>query len=91
MIIKCPLCGPREASEYSYIGDATLKRPQPEITDIKIWSDYVHQRDNPRGNHHEHWQHTSGCRSILMVTRDTVTHNISEVKLEGIWENEDRS
>lgn len=91
MIIKCPLCGPREASEYNYMGDATLKRPEPEIIDIKIWSDYVHQRDNPRGKHQEYWQHTGGCRSILKVTRDTVSHAISKVELEGIWAKEDAS
>ena len=27
MIIICPHCGPREISEYTYVGDATLVGP----------------------------------------------------------------
>lgn len=85
MIIKCPHCGPREIGEYSYIGDATVKRPDPENTDMDAWSNYVFQRQNPRGSHQEHWQHTGACRAILKVTRDTVTHIISDVTLAGPW------
>ncbi len=83
MIINCPICGPREAAEYSYIGDATRVRPEADNIDLNSWSDYVHQRQNPRGNHHEHWQHSGACRSILCVTRDTLSHAISGVKLVG--------
>ena len=85
MIIKCPICGPREASEFSYLGDATVQRPDASSTNINEWSDYVHQRENTRGKHNEHWHHSAGCRSILKVNRDTVSHVISDVKLEGPW------
>ncbi len=91
MIIKCPICGPREVGEYIYIGDATVKRPDPENTDTENWAEYVFERQNPRGSHEEHWQHTSACRSILKVTRDTVTHAISEVKLEGPWADKEKT
>ncbi|MBT5185905.1 MAG: sarcosine oxidase subunit delta [Kordiimonadaceae bacterium] len=91
MIIKCPHCGPREASEYTYIGDATTKRPDHNDTDMDKWNDYVFLRENPRGAHAEHWQHTSGCRSFVKVLRDTVTHEISGVSLEGPWQVEDKS
>jgi sarcosine oxidase subunit delta len=36
-------------------------------------------RDNPRGAHHEYWQHVHGCRQWLRVVRDTVTHEIAAV------------
>lgn len=91
MIIKCPHCGPREASEYTYVGDATVIRPDHEDTDMDKWHAYVFKRNNPRGNHTEHWQHTSGCRAFLKVIRDTVTHKISSVTLEGPWASEDKS
>ncbi len=88
MKIKCPICGKREASEYTYIGDATVKRPDVNNTDEQSWFEYVFQRRNPRGDHEEHWQHTAACRSILKVKRNTVTHKISSVDLEGPWQGQ---
>ena len=35
-------------------------------------------RDNPRGLHHELWDHVAGCRQYFNVTRDTVTYEILE-------------
>lgn len=90
MIIKCPNCGPREASEYTYVGDATVKRPADDDPDANKWVDYVFMRGNPRGGHLEHWQHTSGCRAFLKVQRDTVSHEISNVILEGVWAAKDK-
>jgi sarcosine oxidase subunit delta len=81
MIINCPHCGPRDLAEFSYAGDATLKRPDPASTDRDAWNAYVYDRENPAGKHREHWQHASGCRRFLIVTRSTLTHEISDVKL----------
>ena len=91
MIINCPHCGPREASEYTYVGDATTIRPHHDNTDMESWVDYVFMRNNPRGIHVEHWHHTSGCRAFLKVTRDTITHEITEVTLAGSWPTEKKS
>lgn len=88
MIINCPICGSREANEYTYLGDATVKRPDPQNTNMRDWSAYVFQRNNPRGAHEEHWQHTSGCRSVLKVIRNTVSHEVLKVELEGPWASE---
>ena len=35
-------------------------------------------RDNPRGLHHELWDHVAGCRQYFNATRDTVTYEILE-------------
>jgi methylglutamate dehydrogenase subunit B len=43
--------------------------------------DYVYLRDNPIGPVREHWYHAQGCRNWLLVTRDTATHEISQVVL----------
>lgn len=88
MIIKCPHCGPREASEYTYVGDAKVIRPDHEDNDKDKWNNYVFMRGNPRGKHSEYWQHTSGCRAFLNVIRDTVSHKISNVILAGPWKIE---
>ncbi|GLK75506.1 sarcosine oxidase subunit delta [Methylopila jiangsuensis] len=81
MRIACPYCGPRGVDEFSYLGDATLKRPDPaaENADAAFHA-YVYLRDNPAGPHRELWQHASGCQSWLVVTRDTRTHEISAVE-----------
>ena len=77
MLIPCPFCGDRDASEFAYLGDATLKRPDASSPNAeRAFHDYVYLRDNPAGPHPEYWQHVSGCRSWLIVTRDTRTHEI---------------
>jgi sarcosine oxidase subunit delta len=83
MIIPHPLLGPRDASEFVYLGDARLmERPDGLAEDAAArFHDYVHLRDNPAGPHRELWFHEQGDRSWLVVTRDTVTHAIVAVEL----------
>ena len=82
MLIPCPFCGVRDASEFTYLGDATLKRPDPSSPNVeRAFHDYVYLRDNPAGPHREFWHHVSGCRSWLIVTRDTRNHEILGAEL----------
>jgi heterotetrameric sarcosine oxidase delta subunit len=82
MLIPCPFCGDRDASEFTYLGDATLKRPDPAAPDAeRAFHNYVYLRDNPAGPHREYWHHVSGCRSWLVVTRDTRNHEILGAEL----------
>ncbi|AXI45944.1 sarcosine oxidase subunit delta [Sulfitobacter sp. SK012] len=81
MRIKCPICGERDRREYYYKGDAiALNRPAPDAGET-AWQDYVHLRDNPAGRTRDLWQHEGGCGAWVVVTRDTVTHEIFEVVL----------
>ena len=83
MIINHPLLGPRDAAEFVYLGDASLiDRPdwQDENAADKF-HDYVYLRDNPAGEHQELWYHEQGDRSWLVVTRNTLTHEILKVEL----------
>ena len=43
--IKCPHCGLRSQNEFSYGGDATVKRPElnKEVSD-KDWDNFVYLR-----------------------------------------------
>ena len=82
--IKCPYCGKRAQNEFSYGGDAKIKRPElgKEISD-KEWDNFVYYRDNPNGKHSELWHHISGCRQWFKVLRDTASHEIfNTAKLE---------
>ena len=83
MIIDHPLLGPRDASEFTYLGDASLiDRPDPDAPDAAgAFHAYAYLRDNPAGLHRELWFHEGGDRSWLVVTRDTTTHEIHEVRL----------
>jgi heterotetrameric sarcosine oxidase delta subunit len=84
MRIACPCCGERSLEEFSYLGDASPRRPAADAG-IGAWHDYVYLRDNPRGPHYEYWQHVGGCRAWLVVHRDTLSHEILEVMLAGDW------
>ena len=83
MLIPHPLLGPRDAQEFTYLGDAALmRRPDPQAADAEAaFCDYVFLRDNPAGVHRELWFHEQGDRSWLVVTRNTVTHEILGVEL----------
>ena len=83
MIINHPLLGPRDAQEFTYLGDASLiDRPDWQAEDAaERFYNYQYLRDNPAGEHHELWFHEGGDRSWLVVTRNTVTHEISNVEL----------
>ena len=77
MLIDCPHCGLRPSEEFTYLGDASLERPaSDDPASVNQWFDYVYIRDNPKGRMHEYWHHGGGCRSWLVVERDTATHEI---------------
>ena len=90
MRIPCPLCGARGASEFPYLGDAGPQRPDPAAPDAaEAFHDYVYLRDNPAGWHEELWYHEAGCRSGLRVRRNTLTHEVGEVRrAEGLGPGE---
>ncbi|MCZ4283059.1 sarcosine oxidase subunit delta [Kiloniella laminariae] len=79
MRIPCPLCGERPLEEFTYRGDAKVKRPDHDAP-IEDWVGYVYVRDNPKGDHQEHWRHSGGCGSWLTVNRNTVSHIINSVE-----------
>ena len=77
--IKCPYCGERDHSEFTYGGDGTINYP-PLDSSIKEWTKAVFFRENIFGKQIETWHHTSGCRLWLEVERSTQTHLIYSVK-----------
>lgn len=86
MRIACPFCGERESGEFTYLGDASPKRPSfaidsgvaPERVE-DVFYDYVYLRDNLAGVMREYWNHGGGCRSWLVAERNTVTHEFGSV------------
>ena len=83
MIINHPLLGPRDISEFVYLGDASLLN-RPNWKDDQAANDfyeYAYIRDNPAGRHRELWYHEHGDRSWLVITRNTLTHEIIDAEL----------
>jgi len=77
MRIPCPFCGERESAEFAYLGDASVRRPDPAAPEAATaFFEAVYLRDNPAGEHAELWYHAFGCRQWLRVTRNTRTHEI---------------
>jgi methylglutamate dehydrogenase subunit B len=74
MRIPCPFCGERESGEFTYLG-ANVPR-----TNADAFGE-AYLRANLSGRHEELWYHAFGCRSWLVVTRDTRTHEIFAVNL----------
>lgn len=83
MIINHPLLGPRDAQEFTYLGDASLiNRPDWEAENaVEQFYEYQYLRTNTAGEHRELWFHEQGDRSWLVVTRNTVTHEITKVEM----------
>ncbi len=83
MIIDHPLLGPRDAAEFYVLGDASLiERPDwQDDNAAAAFDSYMHLRDNPAGEHRELWFHEQGDRSWLVVTRNTLTHEVVKVEL----------
>ena len=81
MRLDCPYCGERDAREFTYRGDAAPRRPDASAPDaLDRFHDYVYLRDNPAGPIEELWQHVAGCRSWLVVTRDTRNHAVAAIR-----------
>ncbi len=80
--LKCPWCGTRDEIDFSFGGEAHVTRPALEAGEVE-WSDYLFNKENPKGVHYEQWMHKYGCGRWFNVARDTVTHEIYAVYKSG--------
>lgn len=79
-LIRCPNCGERDMSEFSYGGEAHIARPaDSERMDDADWAGYVFLRSNPKGVFSERWNHQAGCRRWFNMLRNTATDDILAV------------
>jgi sarcosine oxidase subunit delta len=84
MRIRCPHCGERPSEEFTYLGDAGVKRPETnDPASMEEWFDYVYLRENRKGKMLEYWHHSGGCRTWLVAERDTETHELSFTMTAG--------
>jgi sarcosine oxidase, subunit delta len=75
ILVPCPYCGPRNASEFRWGGEIK-PRPDPNNTTKEQWRDYLYFRRNAAGWIRETWCHQAGCGRYFRSERDTVTNEI---------------
>lgn len=81
LLIRCPWCGQRAETEFTYGGEGGIVRPTAtEALSDECWGDYVFMRRNIKGVHHEQWLHASGCGRWFNALRDTVSY-----RFEAVW------
>lgn len=73
LLVPCPNCGPRNASDLAYMGE-THARPDPVDASPSQWRTYLYTQRNPAGPLRELWYCRSGCRRYFAIERDTVTN-----------------
>lgn len=81
MKLPCPLCGSRDRREFYYMGtDDYLDRPtdQSSIDDLDA---HLFLRTNPAGKTRDLWYHEQGCGAWMIVTRNTITHEVYGAEL----------
>ena len=79
ILIPCPHCGERNASEFRYVGESK-KRPDPVAANQEEWRAYLYLKNNPAGWATETWYHRAGCRRFFAAERHTVTNEIRETR-----------
>jgi sarcosine oxidase subunit delta len=84
-LFPCPLCGPRDETEFHYDGELGNLRPGPaEAVSAPRWAAYLYERDNVRGLRREIWSHQGGCGLFFGMERNAVSHEVvRSFRLDG--------
>ena len=79
LLVPGPNCGPLNASELRYVGEAG-PRPDPNNASPEEWRDYLDLEDNPAGPLRENW-YCRACRQYVTLERDTTTNEFTNSPL----------
>ena len=85
ILLPCPWCGPRVATEFAHIGEVSA-RPDPGSATPAQWRGYLYLRANPCGWTRETWYHRTGCRRYITVERHTETNEVRSATAAGVAE-----
>lgn len=82
LMIPCPHCGPRNASDLHHVGEA---KPRPDVNHVTPaeWRAYLYLQANPAGWITEVWYCRSGCRQYFELERNTATNEFRDPPLPG--------
>lgn len=76
ILLTCPNCGPRNASEFRYGGELHPRPNSRTVTPSQL-SEYLYLRANQLGTQKEWWFHRMGCKRWFVAERHTKTHEVS--------------
>jgi len=82
ILLPCPWCGPRPATEFAHVGEVSA-RPDPAGATPAQWRGYLYLRANPCGWTTENWYHRMGCRRFIKVERHTETNEVRSATPAG--------
>ncbi len=85
ILLPCPWCGPRAATEFAHIGEVSA-RPDPGSATPAQWRGYLYLRANPCGWTRETWYHRAGCRRYITIERHTETNEVRSATPAGMTE-----
>ncbi|MGI8876269.1 MAG: sarcosine oxidase subunit delta [Egibacteraceae bacterium] len=75
ILLPCPWCGPRNVSEFRYVGEPR-RRPDVATTTPQQWRAYLYNHTNAAGWVREQWFHRAGCRQYFGAERHTITDEV---------------
>ena len=78
ILLPCPYCGPRNVSEFRYVGEVSER---PDEAGIEEWRAFLYTRNNPAGWTTETWYHSAGCTRHFVVERHTITNEVRASRL----------
>jgi sarcosine oxidase subunit delta len=93
ILVPCPYCGSRNASEFRWLGEVR-ERPDPASATLTQWRHYLYIRRNVAGWSSERWFHRAGCGRYFVAERNTVTNQFGrahETKRETSTQPSDES
>ena len=82
LFVPCPNCGPRNAADFAYGGEAH-PRPDPNAATKSEWRDYLYIEENPAGWLRENWYCRAGCRRFFTTERNTATNEFRDSPVLG--------
>jgi heterotetrameric sarcosine oxidase delta subunit len=85
ILVPCPYCGLRNASEFRWGGEIRT-RPDPNGTTKRQWREYLYFKRNAAGWITETWYHQAGCGRHFRCERNTVTNEIRTTYVENEWQ-----
>jgi sarcosine oxidase, subunit delta len=75
-LLRCPLNGLRNISEFAWLGEVK-QMPDPDSCTDAEWADYVFLENNLAGIVHEWWVHAPS-NMIFIAKRNTITDEVIE-------------
>jgi methylglutamate dehydrogenase subunit B len=81
MKIPCPLCGSRDRREFYYMGTEDYLTRSDDQASVEALDNQLFLRDNPAGPTRDLWYHETGCGSWMVVSRNTITHEVYGAEL----------